>query len=191
MIDRPVVLVGFMAAGKSTVGRRLAGVLGVPFVDTDAKIIAAYGPISDIFVRDGEARFRVLEHEAVLAALAGPLSVISLGGGALTHDATHAILQNRTIRVYLDVPASVLVSRLGRSKTPRPAAGPAPSLEHVAGLLAAREPRYREAEIVVDAQRRSIGGITAEIVDQLRYREAPPEASPGMLASHENASYRA
>jgi len=164
---RYVVLVGFMAAGKSTVGRRLAALLGVDFVDTDALVAAAHGPIPEIFARAGEARFRAYEHEAVLATLARPPCVVSVGGGALTHDETHATLALAATRVYLCVSARTLLARLRRSKTPRPIAGEMPTLEHVERLLAAREARYREAEIVVDAQRRSVSAVAYAVRDAL------------------------
>jgi shikimate kinase len=138
-----------MAAGKTTIGRHLARELERPFVDTDTLIVARSGPIADIFARGGEPMFREAEYDAVRAALAGPLAVISLGGGAVTYAPTQALLAERALRVYLDIPAETLTARLRRSQTVRPLVGVAPTVERVRELLAAREPAYRQADVIV------------------------------------------
>lgn len=138
-----------MAAGKTTIGRHLARELGIPFVDTDDLIVARSGAIAELFARGGEAAFREAELGAVREALAGDLAVIALGGGAVTYPPTQALLAERALRVYLEIPAETLASRLKRSRTVRPLVGPAPTVERVAELLALREPAYRAAEITV------------------------------------------
>ena len=138
-----------MAAGKTTVGRHLARELGLPFVDTDDLIVAREGPIAPLFARVGEAGFRAAECAAVCEALDGPLAVIALGGGAITHEPTRALLAARALRVYLDVPVETLVERLRRSRTVRPLVGAEPTIERVRALLDAREPLYREADLTV------------------------------------------
>src|SRR5690606_34046622 len=98
-----VVLIGPPGAGKTTVGRILADRLGVPFRDTDADVEAVAGkPVSDIFIEDGEARFRELEAEAVRQALATHDGVLSLGGGAILHEPTQRLLEDHRV-VYLEV----------------------------------------------------------------------------------------
>ncbi len=138
-----------MAAGKTTVGRHLARELGLTFVDTDDLIFAREGAIADLFARVGEAGFREAELAAVRAALDGPVCVIALGGGAVTYAPTHALLAERALRVYLDVPVETLVARLRRSRTVRPIVGREPTVERVRELLDLREPLYRQADLVV------------------------------------------
>ncbi|MFE1579651.1 shikimate kinase [Streptomyces fradiae] len=108
-----VVLVGPMGSGKSTVGTLLAERLGVPYRDTDADIVAAEGrEISDIFIEDGEPRFRELERAAVRAALAGHTGVLALGGGAVLDDGTRARLAGLPV-VYLSMDVEEAVRRVG------------------------------------------------------------------------------
>lgn len=108
-----VVLVGPMGAGKTTVGRVLAARWGVGVRDTDADVEAAAGrSVSDVFVDDGEARFRELERDAVAAALAEHDGVLSLGGGAVLEPATRDLLAGHTV-VFLRVGLSDAVKRVG------------------------------------------------------------------------------
>jgi len=156
-----------MAAGKSTIGRHLARELGVPFVDTDDLIVARSGPVARLFERAGEAGFRTAELEAVRAALDGPPGVIALGGGAVTHPPTRALLAERALRVYLDVSLDALVARLRRSRTVRPLLGENPSPDRIRELLCAREPFYREADIIVSGPRRSKQTFAREIARRI------------------------
>jgi shikimate kinase len=151
-LKRHVALIGFMAAGKSTIGKRLARELAMPFIDTDAEIIAAHGPIEEIFRREGEAAFREYERAAVERALAGEAKVLSLGGGAVTHAPTRDLLARHALRVFVDVPATTILARARRSQTPRPVLGEKPTLGRIRELLALREPYYREAEIIINGR---------------------------------------
>ncbi len=171
-MERHVALVGFMAAGKTTIGRFVARELGLPFVDTDELIVARHGPIPDLFARAGEAGFREAEREAVCAALAAPRSVIALGGGAVTHPPTRAALAERALRVYLEIPPETILARLRRSRTVRPVVGSEPTLERVRELLALREPLYRTSEIVVRGPRRSKLAFARAIVERLAQEPA-------------------
>src|SRR5271165_4707079 len=157
-----------MAAGKSRVGRRLAAELALPFVDTDAAIVARHGSIADIFAREGEPAFREYEFDAVQSALDGPTAVVALGGGAVTHAPTRALLAERALRVFLDVPIGVVMARLRRSRTVRPLVGTLPDENRVRALLSARLPFYREAEIVVDCGHRSSALVAHDLVARLR-----------------------
>jgi shikimate kinase len=163
-----VALVGFMAAGKTTIGRHLARELDVPFFDTDEAIVRAHGPIADLFAAHGEGAFRRAELEAVTEALAGPPCVIALGGGAVTHPPTRALLGERALRVYLQLPVESLVERLKRSRTIRPLVGERPTLERVRALLEPREPIYLESDIVVRGPRRSKHAFAVEIAARVR-----------------------
>jgi shikimate kinase len=159
---RHVALIGFMAAGKSTIGKRLARELGLPFVDTDAEIAAGHGPLEDIFAREGEGSFRAYERDALEAALRGEPKVISLGGGAITHAPTRALLEAHALRVFIETPLRTILARVRRSKTHRPMLGEQPSMRRVRELFALREPYYREAEIIIDG-RGTAGRIASAI----------------------------
>lgn len=156
-----------MAAGKSTIGRHLAREMGVEFVDTDDLIVARHGAIAELFARLGEPGFRALELEAVRDALARPPGIVALGGGAVTHAPTRALVAASALRVFLDIPAETLIGRLHRSRTIRPIVGGAPSLETVRALLAEREPLYRESELIVRGPHRTQAAFAREIAKRL------------------------
>jgi shikimate kinase len=138
--------VGPPGAGKSTVGRLLAAALGVGFRDTDADVEAVAGkPISDIFVDDGEARFRELERAAVAAALTEHDGVLSLGGGAVLAAETRELLRGQQV-VFLSVGLADAARRVGLSRDrPVLALNPRATLH---GLLEERLPLYREVASV-------------------------------------------
>jgi len=167
-VDRHIALTGFMAAGKSSVGRRLAVDLGLPFVDTDESIVAAHGSVADIFARDGEAAFRACELEAVRAALDGPLAVIALGGGAVMHPPTRELLEARALRIFLNVPIEIVLMRLRHAATVRPLIGPEPREARVRELHAQRLPIYRQADVIVDCGRRSSSAVAKDVAARLR-----------------------
>ena len=165
-----IALIGFMAAGKTTIGRRLAQELKLPFVDTDEAIVGRHGSIAQLFTRYGEAGFREREFAAVRAALDGPPSVIALGGGAVTYGPTHDLVAGLAVRVYLDVPLETLVTRLRRSRRVRPVVGKSPTPQRVRALLEERAPLYREAEIVVQGGRGSQLELAREIAELVKAR---------------------
>jgi shikimate kinase len=118
-IDRPIVLVGLMGVGKSTVGRRLARRLGLPFVDSDAEIEDAAGlSAAEVFERYGEHDYRDGERRLVARLVAeGDVRVISTGGGAYIDPDTRALLNERAITIWLDAPVDVLTERTLRRDT--------------------------------------------------------------------------
>jgi shikimate kinase len=117
-IDRPVVLVGLMGVGKSTVGRRLARRLGLSFVDTDEEIEGAAGyPPAEIFERYGEQDFRDGERRLVARLVHGDVRVIATGGGAYVDPRTRELLNERAITVWLDAPVDILAERTSRRDT--------------------------------------------------------------------------
>ena len=108
-----IVLVGFMGAGKTTVGRLLAGQLGLPFLDADTVIEERAGcPVPQIFADRGEPGFRALEHETIAGLLGGPDAVLALGGGAVEHAGTRRLLLAANV-VYLHVPYAGAMARVG------------------------------------------------------------------------------
>jgi len=111
-IERPLVLVGMMGAGKSAVGRVLAAGLGVPFRDSDAEIEALLGkPVPQIFADEGEAAFRRLEETVVTRLLLGEIAVISAGGGAMLSERTRVQIAEDADVVWIDADVDVMFAR--------------------------------------------------------------------------------
>lgn len=152
-LDRPIVLVGMMGVGKTTVGRRLATMLNVPFCDADEEIEkAAQMSIPEIFAQFGEAYFRRGERR-VIARLVGedgaPVRrVLATGGGAFADSETRALILRRAIAVWLDSDVDTLVARVGR-KGNRPLLRNGNPREILAKLKVERDPAYAEAPIHV------------------------------------------
>jgi shikimate kinase len=162
-----VALVGFMAAGKSTIGARVARALEREFIDTDAMIAREHGPIPEIFARLGEPAFRAFEFEAAQRAFRGEPRIVSLGGGALSYEPTRVLVASSAVRVYLDASPATILQRVRRSRTVRPLLGASPTPEAIEALLAARLPYYLAAEIVVPVDGRRIAQITRDLVERL------------------------
>lgn len=162
-LDRPVVLVGLMGVGKSTVGRRLARKLGLPFVDSDAEIEDASGlSAAEVFERFGEKDYRDGERRLVARLVDGQVRVISTGGGVFVDPRTRELLKTRTITVWLDAPVEVLAQRTRRRDT-RPLLrtdNPKETLERIAEQ---ERPAYAEAHIHV----RSSDGAHRDVVDAI------------------------
>ena len=117
-LDRPVVLVGLMGVGKSTVGRRLARRLGLDFIDSDSEIEETVGlPWGELFERYGEADYRDGERRLVARLVDGKVRVIATGGGVFIDPQTRQLLMERTITVWLDAPVDVLAERTSRRDT--------------------------------------------------------------------------
>jgi shikimate kinase len=117
-LDRPVVLVGLMGVGKSTVGRRLARRLGLPFVDSDSEIEETVGlPWGELFERYGEEDYRDGERRLVARLVNGEIKVIATGGGVFVDPRTRELLKEKTITVWLDAPVDVLHERTSRRNT--------------------------------------------------------------------------
>lgn len=114
-IKGPIVLIGTMGVGKSTVGKRLAARLGIPFVDADDEIEGAAGmAIQEIFERFGEAHFRDGERRVIARLMDGEPKVIATGGGAFMQPETRAAILKHAITIWLDADISVLVDRVSR-----------------------------------------------------------------------------
>jgi shikimate kinase len=153
-----VVLVGPMGAGKTKVGRRVARLLGVDFVDTDKTIVAEHGPITQIFEQHGEPAFRALERAAVVDALAGD-GVVSLGGGAVLDPATRDDLAGRRV-VLLTVSARAVEGRLGQGKRPLIRDG----VSDWQRIFDERRALYEEvADLVIDTSHRPFDSIAEEV----------------------------
>lgn len=149
--DRPIVLVGLMGAGKTTIGRRLAARIGVPFVDSDAEIEAAAGySVQDIFDKYGEDAFREGERKVMLRLLQGERQVIATGGGAFMDAVIRQAVADRGTSVWLKATLSVLLERVGR-RNHRPLLKTGDPGEILDRLMAERYPVYAESDIVVES----------------------------------------
>lgn len=149
---RTIVLIGMMGAGKTSIGRRLAARLGVPFVDADAEIEEAAGSsIADIFERHGEEAFRDGERRVISRLLDGPINVMATGGGAFLDKNTRGLIMSRAISVWLRASLDTLAMRLERSRTPRPLLDKEADMRGaLSRLIDERYPIYEESHIVVD-----------------------------------------
>jgi shikimate kinase len=153
--DRSIVLVGLMGVGKTTIGRRLAARLGLPFVDADHEIEVAAGmTISEIFDKFGEAHFRDGERRVIARLINGEPRVIATGGGAFMQPDTRALILERATAVWLDADVKVLADRVGRvgRRDTRPLLVGRDPLETLTALAEQRNPIYALAPIHVRSQ---------------------------------------
>ncbi|HEX4014258.1 MAG TPA: shikimate kinase [Candidatus Cybelea sp.] len=171
-MKRHLALIGFMAAGKSTIGRRLARELGWAFFDTDAFVVRAHGTVAAIFDREGEAAFRRYEHEAIAHVLAGPIGgVIALGGGALTLVENRAMLAAHAHRVFLKASPEQIFARVRRNRKRRPLLGERPTIERIRELYEARLADYSAVDHIVEARKMSDREVLDDILQWLRKNE--------------------
>ncbi|HTR68209.1 MAG TPA: shikimate kinase [Terriglobales bacterium] len=169
---RPIFLVGFMGAGKSTVGQALGNLLGWPFEDLDNRVEAREGrAIERIFAESGEPEFRRAEREALAELLAeadGSSRVVALGGGAFVQAENAALIsQSGALVVFLDGTADELYERCRQGQPERPLRR---SLEHFRQLYAARRPHYLKAALHVETGGKDIETVAAEVASKLGLR---------------------
>ena len=162
----PIALIGFMAAGKTTIGRRLAKLLAREFIDTDAVLSATYGAIERIFATEGEPTFRRYEHDVVADVLQGE-RVVALGGGAVSYAPTRALIAERAYRVFIETSPAFTLERLKHARVVRPVAGDAPTEASLAAIYNARLPYYREAELTILGDGRTSSDVARELAELL------------------------
>jgi shikimate kinase len=151
-VDRPVVLIGLMGVGKTTVGRRLAARLGLSFVDADHEIELAAGlKIAEIFERFGEDHFRDGERRVIARLIDGKPKVVATGGGAFMNDATRALILERATAVWLDADIDTLAARVSR-RDDRPLLRGKDARTVLRELAAVRNPVYALAPIHIQSQ---------------------------------------
>lgn len=171
-----VVLIGPMGAGKTSVGRRVAKLLGRRFTDTDTVVVRAHGPIDEIFAAYGEAHFRDLERAAVAAALADG-GIVSLGGGAVLDADTRAALAGHRV-VLLTVEPRVVASRVRGSKRPLLGDGDGDAVDRWNEIYQARRPVYEQlATVVFDTSRGPLRDVVGVLADWVRDTEANDTAA--------------
>jgi len=150
--DRPIVLVGMMGAGKTSVGKRLARRLGIPFVDADEEIErAADCSIAEMFERFGEPTFRDGERRVIARLIAGGPKVVATGGGAFLNEETRALILERCIAVWLNAGIDTLAERVGR-RDGRPLLRGREPRQAIAELAQRRNPIYAEAHLRVSTE---------------------------------------
>jgi shikimate kinase len=173
-----VFLVGFMGAGKSSVGRALSRQLGWPFEDLDERIQAREGlSIERIFRQSGEAEFRRAEHAALrelLSELGNSPRIVALGGGAFVQEHNVALLEERRATViFLDAPVEELFRRCQNEELERPLRGN--DLEAFRQLYEARRPHYATARLRIETAGKDIDNIAAEIIVSLGLSKSSPK----------------
>jgi shikimate kinase len=156
--QRSVVLVGMMGAGKSSIGRRLAARLTVPFVDADSEIEAAAGmSIPEIFEKHGEPYFRAGEARVIARLLEAGPQVLATGGGAVMDAQTRALIASRGVSIWLKADVEVLLRRTKRR-------GERPLGDQIKSLLPLREPFYALADLTVQSREEPHEAIVDELV---------------------------
>ena len=177
---RSIVLVGIMGAGKSSVGRRLASRLGVPFVDADTEIekAAAGMSIPEIFARHGEPYFRAGETRVIARLLDGGPQVLATGGGAFMNAETRAAIRAKGISVWLHATLDVLIRRIKR-RNDRPLLKGVDPMETLRRLMDERYPVYAEADLTVESRDVPHEAIVDEVIESLRrfLQSNPPAES--------------
>lgn len=164
---RSVVLVGLMGAGKTTIGRRLAGRLGLPFRDADAEIEVAAGmPVSEIFARFGESAFRDGEKRVISRLLGGNRIVLATGGGAFMNAETRARIAEAGVSVWLKADHPTLMRRV-RRRSHRPLLQTVDPDETMRRLMADRHPIYALADLVVESVETSHERATEDVIAAL------------------------
>ncbi len=164
---RPIVLVGLMGVGKTTVGRRLGARLGLPFVDADHEIELAAGlSVAEIFDRYGEAHFRDGERRVIARLIDGSAKVIATGGGAFMNDETRALILDRATAVWLDADIDTLAMRVSRREN-RPLLRGKDARAVLGDLAKVRNPIYALAPLHIKSQAHPHESTVDAIVEKL------------------------
>jgi len=167
-VRRHIALNGFMGAGKTTIGKKLANRLGVRFFDLDALIVAEHGPIDVIFDRLGKAAFRNFELTALTRTVEDEQpGVIALGGGAVTHPPTLELVKAKTLSIWLYLSIDETIKRVKSAKRVRPLLGPNPKDSKIIGLYTGRLSVYRQSDLIIPAAGKTPAKLVTAIVEQL------------------------
>lgn len=176
---RAIVLVGMMGAGKSTVGRRLAARLHLPFRDADVEIEAAHAgmTIPEIFATHGEPYFRDGEARVIARLLSNGASVLATGGGAFQREETRRRIRDGAVSIWLSADADVILRRVKR-RSDRPLLQTADPAATIARLIAERSPHYQFADITIASREVPHEKIVDECIAALHGRLRPAASHP-------------
>lgn len=167
-----IALIGFMGTGKSSVGRLVADQLRFTFLDTDDVLVSRAGkPITDIFAQEGEAAFREKECALVQELAHRTRTVISTGGGLPVNPANLASLKTHALVMCLWASAEKIFERV-RGQSHRPLLNDPDALGRIRTLLAAREPFYRQADVLVNTEARSLREVAHQVIHQFRLAQS-------------------
>jgi shikimate kinase len=165
--QRSIVLVGMMGAGKSSVGRRLAVRLGIPFVDADAEIESAAGlSIAEIFAKHGEPYFRAGEARVIARLLDNGPQILATGGGAVIDPQTRALIAQKGVSVWLKADLDVLLRRTKR-RSDRPLS------DQIKTLLPVREPFYAQSDLTVQSRDEPHDAVVDDLIAALGAKLEP------------------
>lgn len=171
---RTVALVGLMGAGKTTIGRRLAHALALPFVDADEAIVAAAGrSIEDIFADRGECEFRRGERQVIARLLDDKPHVLATGGGAFIDPRTRELMKERAISIWLKAPLDVLMKRVTK-RDHRPLLKEDDPRAVMQRLMEERYPIYAEADLMIETGTGPHNSAVSHILTALRAHLAKP-----------------
>ncbi|MCB9991669.1 MAG: shikimate kinase [Rhodospirillales bacterium] len=167
-LDRPIVLIGLMGAGKTRTGRQIAQALRLPFTDSDDEIEAAAGmSVSEIFERFGEEYFRDGERRVIQRLLDEGASVIATGGGAVMNEDTAQAIWDNTLSIWIRAELNVMVQRTARRDS-RPLLKSGDPEKILAELAGKRYPVYEKADIVVDSHNGPAEAILNQALEKIR-----------------------
>jgi shikimate kinase len=180
---RSIVLVGMMGAGKSTIGRRLAGRLRLPFLDADIEIEAAAGmSIPDIFETHGEPHFRDGEARVIARLLDNGPAVLATGGGAFMREETRNRIRDKAVSIWLKADADIIMKRVKR-RADRPLLQTEDPAATISRLLEQREPIYQSADLTIWSRDVPHERIVDECVEALRARLCGDAAPPAQQST--------
>jgi len=169
ILDKPIILVGMMGAGKTAIGKMLAKSLNRIFIDIDENIEKQYRmKIYDIFEQYGESKFREIEHEEIKKIDIKSNYIIATGGGAFTFERNYNILNKVGLTVWLNVSQKTIVSRLNKNKNNRPLLKNVEIDKYVSNLMLKRNPLYSKAHLSVISKNESKIEMTNRILINIK-----------------------
>ncbi|MBS9722347.1 shikimate kinase [Tianweitania sp. BSSL-BM11] len=173
--SRAIVFVGLMGAGKTSIGRRVAQALDLPFVDSDHEIeTVSRLSVPELFERYGEPEFRALEHRVIERLVREGAGIVSTGGGAFMNEQTRAVVAEHGISVWLKADLDVLMERVSKRQT-RPLLKTADPRATMAKLMDDRYPTYAQSDLTIESRDEKREVITGEVIEALdRFLDLAP-----------------
>ena len=168
LLTRPIVLIGMMGAGKTSVGRALAALLSLPYYDADAEIeSAARCSVAQIFADYGETEFRRMERQVIARLLGSGICILSVGGGAFIDPETRARVKEQALSIWMKVDRELLLTRVLRHGD-RPLLKGGDPKERLEKILNEREPIYAEADLTILCDDRPVAHNAQQIAEAVK-----------------------